>query len=733
MAEQFHQSILEEYEKQNRLLTFEEYIQAVRNEPSQQLRSSSQYLVDAMDFFGKDGKRFRLFDQEFADRRFRLIGQEQVQDHIYQILKSFVREGVNNKVILLHGPNGSAKSSIVACLMRGLEDYSQQPKGALYRFHWIFPVDRHGKPGLGLSGSASPKEEEHSFAKLPDSEIATRVSCELKDHPLFLLPIKERAHFIQGLKLESGFTLSEYIQKGDLSHKSKRIFEALLRSYKGDVRKVLRHVQVERFYISRRYREAAVSIEPQMHVDANAQQVTMDRSLSQLPPALQSLSLIDLGGDLVDGNRGIVEYNDLLKRPIDTFKYLLATTETGTVSVAGTVAFLDTVLIGTCNEAQLDAFKEYPDFPSFRARMELVRVPYLLNYKREAEIYEVQGRRVAGDRHVAPHALSSAALWAVLCRLKKPNPSHYPGNAAYVMNSIGPLEKARILSDGTLPMRMSSEEKKILKALIEEIHREYSNVPYYEGRVGPSPREMKVILFQALERNERGILSPLGLFAELEDFVKHTSEFDYLREDVVEGYHDCRQFVSTVRDHYLDELDKEVRSCLGMHDEKQYSDFLKKYVQHLSAHLKKEKIRNAVTDRLEDPDRTLMDEFEKVVEATDDRDLFRQNLMTQLGVYALENPQRNRDGVEYGKVFPDLVQKVRDHYIDEHTQLMKRVQDALTIFQGDGDPAKERLKTLEQQEANKIAQRMIKNMVEKYSYNEVSAREAFAFLIQKRY
>ena len=34
---------------------------------------------------------------------------------------------------------------------------------------------------------------------------------------------------------------------------------------------------------------------------------------------------------------------------------------------------------------------------------------------------------------------------------------------------------------------------------------------------------MKIILFNALERNSKGILSPLGLFAELEDFVNRTS------------------------------------------------------------------------------------------------------------------------------------------------------------------------------------------------------------------
>lgn len=736
-ADPIHRQIKDEYEKQNRILSYEEYLELLKQAPARQLRSSSQYLLDMMDHFGRTGRRFNLFDQTFADTRFRLIGQEQVQEQIYQILQSFVREGMNNKLILLHGPNGSAKSSIVACLMRGLEEFSQRNEGATYNFHWIFPVDRVGKGGLGLGGSTGRGDDGFdSYAKLPDSDIAARISCELRDHPIFLVPQKHREALLAEMKLPKDFTVSEYIRKGDLSQKSKKIFEALLRSYKGDYKKVLRHVQVERFYVSKRYRDGAVTIEPQMHVDASAQQITMDRSASMLPSSLQFLSLFDLSGDLVDGNRGIVEYNDMLKRPIDAFKYLLTTTETGTVSIAGTVAFIDSVLLGTCNEAQLDAFKEYPDFPSFRARIELVRVPYLLDYKKETEIYRTHVRRLAGDHHVAPHTLESIALWAVLCRLKKPNASHYPGNFSYLVNSLTPLEKAKLFAEGLIPPRLSSDERKLLKAHLEEIRNEYASVPYYEGRIGPSPREMKIVLFNALERNAKKILSPLGLFAELEDFVKRTSEYEYLREDVVEGYHDSRNFITTVRESYLDNLDAEVRSCLGVHDEIQYENFLRRYIQHITAHLKKEKVRNAMTDKMENPDQVLMDEFEKVAGVLEDKEVFRQNIMTQLGVFALENPAASKDGINYASVFPDLMKRLRDFYIDEHSQLMKRVYDVITLFEqreGGAQPLASRTPTVEQQEAEKMAINMIENMKRKYAYNDVSAREAFVYLFQKLY
>ncbi len=729
--DQIHSSVQKEYSDQNRILSFDEYLELVKEMPTRQLRSSAQYLLDTMNHFGKEGSHWKLFDQEFADERFRLIDQEFVQERIHQILRSFVREGANNKLILLHGPNGSAKSSIINCLIRGMEHFSESPDGALYRFHWVFPADRFGKSGLGLGGGSKEEDSHTSFAKLPDADIAARITCELRDHPIFLVPLHQRSDFLAELNLPDSFTVSEYVRKGDLSHKSKQIFEALLRAYKGDYRKVLRHIQVERFYVSKRYHQAATAVEPQMHVDAQARQITMDRSATMLPSSLQFLSLFDLQGELVDGNRGIIEYNDLLKRPIDAFKYLLTTTETGIVSVGGTVAFLDTVLIGTCNESQLDAFKEYPDFPSFKARIELVRVPYLLNYKREEEIYSTQIARVAGDRHVTPRALSVAARWAVLCRLKKPNPSHYPSSFSYLVNSLTPWEKARFLSEGAVPPRLNSDERKMLKSHSDDIRQEYSNVPYYEGRMGPSPREMKIILFNALERNPRNILSPLSLFQELEEFVKRTSEYDYLREDVVEGYHDCKNFISVVRDAYLDELDSEVRSCLGIHDDVQYEGFLRKYVQNVTATIKKEKIKNAVTGRAEDPDKFLMEEFEKTVGVAEDRETFRQNLLTQVGVYALEH-QTSGGQVDYAQVFPDLIKKIRDHYIDEHKSLLKRIYDMITLFERPQDGGKHS-QAPEQIEAEKLARSMLQRMEQKYGYNELSARETFLYLVQKRY
>ena len=67
------------------------------------------------------------------------------------------------------------------------------------------------------------------------------------------------------------------------------------------------------------------------------------------------------------GNRGLVEYSDLLKRPLEHFKYLLGASESQQVSLEQFTLYLDAMLLASSNEKHLAAFKETPDFASFKA------------------------------------------------------------------------------------------------------------------------------------------------------------------------------------------------------------------------------------------------------------------------------------------------------------------------------------------------------------------------------
>lgn len=716
-----------EFEESHFLLGFDEYLQQLENNAEAQLRGSGEYLADMFDFYGKNEAtgRFKIFDEPTESRSISVIGHDDVQARIYKTLRSFSRQGGNNKLILLHGPNGSAKTSIIHAIMGGIEKYSREPEGAVYTFSWIFPVERYTKGGIGITSPKAGREPIRTYAKLPDEEIACRIPSDMKDHPLLLIPVTERLAFLKKLlgdsKAETLWKQApQSLTHGQLSHRSKQIVDALLTSYQGDLAQVLMHVQVERFHYSRRYRAGLVTVEPQMHVDAQYQQITLGRGYSSLPSSLQGLNLFNLSGDLVDGNRGLVEYSDLLKRPIDAFKYLLVACETGSVNVGSAIAYLDTVMIGSTNELQLDAFKEFPDFTSFKGRIELIQVPYLLSFSDEARIYENDIQRIADDKHVAPHTAWAIALWSVLSRLKKPNAVNYSSQVGNIVSKLTPLEKARFYDSLEIPSQLSPEEKKMLKSSQQEIRDEYRNVPYYEGRMGASAREIKSILGDAAHDSNFECLSPLGVFKRLDEFVKHVTEHEFLRQEVKDTYHDSHEFIQVVNQEYLSRIDHEVRDSIGLYDLKQWEDFLKKYVLHISLVLKKEKTKNPITGQLEDPDFALIDEFEKIADAPTEpeaKQMFRQNIISQVGVWSLDHPNQP---VIYAKVFPDFWRKLEKHYYESQKALLVKMRNALLDYGAED-------------EAAELARKTVENMKKNQGYCEHCAREVIIYLMRQRY
>lgn len=726
------------------ILSFDEYLQAFVEAPRQHARSSAQYVRDVLDHFGWEDRetpagkvrRWLLFDLPFEPeaRALRVAGQEEVQAALYRAIGTFVRSGRVNKLILLHGPNGSAKSSIVSALVRGMEAYSNLREGALYRFHWVFPSERRLRGGGGLGfGPRAESGELSSFAHLEGEALDARLSCPMKDHPLLLVPKEERRKLLEercrptareGAR-ETDFVLSDYLLDGELCHTCRQVNDALLASYQGDWLKVLRHVQVERFYVSARYQQAAVTVEPQLSVDAGYRQVTADRSASQLPPALHSLSLFEPQGPLVAANRGVIEYSDLLKRNPEAFKYLLGTSETGRLALDQFVLQLDLVLLASANEKQLAAFKETAEFPSFKGRLELVRVPYLRRVSVEREIYERQITPAAVGKHVAPHATYVAALWAVLTRLKRPIPERYQGELREIVEDLAPLEKLRLYDTGEAPDRLSLAQAKVLKKHAPDLYRESEVYPNYEGRSGASAREIKTALFNAGQSAGARCLTPLAVLEELEALCKDKSVHDFLQQEVVDGYHDHEEFVRVAEAEYLDLIDEEIRDSMGFVSESQYRELFVRYVTLVSHWVKGEKVRNPVTGEYEPPDEQRMAELEKIVMPPgEDRKNFRRGLISAVGAFRLDHPDAAE--IDYAAIFPDLFRRLRDHYFEERKRQLRRSREDVLRYLSDERSALD-------EKARGRVENTLRTLRERYGYCELCAQDAVLFLMRRRY
>src|SRR5690606_1118817 len=135
--------------------------------------------------------------------------------------------GTEKRVLLLHGPVGSAKSTIARLLKKGIENYSKTDAGAMYTFKW---VDPDGKFSDILGG-------------------AREVISPMHEEPLKLVPEELRPKMVE--ELNRGNKTSYRVRvEGDLDPASRFIFREFLKRYNGDWTKVLSHVKIQRLVLS---------------------------------------------------------------------------------------------------------------------------------------------------------------------------------------------------------------------------------------------------------------------------------------------------------------------------------------------------------------------------------------------------------------------------------------------------------------------------------------------------
>ncbi len=667
-----------QFQEERRVLSFAEYLGLVAEAPERFTRDPARYLRDCFDYFGTEeierptgtAKRFTLFDLPFEEENSRagyLVGQEKLQGQVYRALEGFEREGRINRLVLLHGPNGSAKSTFVSCLMRAMEAYSETEQGARYRFSWVFPRGIDGK-SLGFSTESAPPPGD-TYAHLPENRIDAKLTSELREDPLLLLPKEARREFIRSCKREG--RVPESIWSGALSRKNQQIYEALRTAYRGDLSRVLAHVQVERYSISRRYRVGAVTIGPQMAVDARERQISQDRSLGALPASLSAVTLYETFGEIVDASGGILEFGDLLKRPLDTWKYLLSAIETGEVPLQLSNIPLQSVMMASSNALHLQAFMQHPEFASFQGRMALFPVGYLRDRHAEQQIYDSQ---IASQvqKHVAPHVTEMAALWAVLTRLRRAKADRYrDAELGRLATQLTPLEKALLYADREVPRRFEEEEQKRLREGIREIHEEPGGTLDYEGLIGASAREVRAILLDAAS-TEEDCLSPVALIERIEAFCER-DDFAFLTLEPDHGYHDARAFTRIIRSRWLDAVDRELREASGLVERGQYLELFEKYVSHVSHAAKGEQLFNEVTQRYSDPDQPFMHSVEERL-GVDKAEEFRGELLGRVAAWAIDN---GAGPVDYEQVFPSWIQQLEAAYFEEHRKELREVADAL--------------------------------------------------------
>jgi serine protein kinase len=378
--------------------------------------------------------------------------------------------------------------------------------------------------------------------------------------------------------------------------------------------------------------------------------------------------------------------------------------------------------MGSANELHLDAFREHPEFASFRGRLELIRTPYLRSYLEEQAIYDTHVVPQV-KRHVAPHATRVAAMFAVLTRMRKPNVDKYPRPLDSALSNLLAADKMDLYSTGRAADRYGRDVQKLLANSVKDLYAESDAYPIYEGRVGASPREMRGVLLDAAQSPTYKCLSPLAVLEEIDALCQSKAEFEWLQQEVVPGgYHDVKEFRTTVTDRLLTFWEDEFYTASGFIDEARYAELFDRYVQHINVWTKKERIRNKLTGEYEDPDEKLMQEVERLLDVKTDAEGARKQMMSGFAAWAIDHPGQK---VDAATVFPHYLQRMRDAVLAERRPAVARLTRDLVVLlreEGSGLDAQRR------KDADQAFERLVK-----VGYCQSCAADAASTLLRRRF
>lgn len=740
-----NQKYQEQYQKNKVILTFDQFIDEVKKSPRKYMRNSLQYMIDTIDHFGSYETsycgmekllRYKIFDLG-TEQGVPIISGELAQGEAFNILKGFNKSSQNSKLVLLHGPNGSAKTSTIETIANGMQTYSESEEGAIYRFNWIFPGDRETLPqthgdsspiGFASKNQNSSNESLESFALMEDYKIASKLISEYKENPIFLIPMPYRKQLLTQWISESekcspeSVELPKHMLINGLSKKNHQIFENLLNAYGGNLCKVFRHIQIERFFFSKQYRVGLSTVEPQMSIDAHEKQLTLDKNYSNLPAVLHTISFFQSEGELVEANRGMLEFSDLLKRPVESFKYLLNTIEKNSMNLSSGTASLDVVFLGTTNEKHLDSFKTIPDFSSFKGRIELITVPYVLLPELEEKIYAPDVKSILKIKKISPHTINTLCLWAVMTRLKQPDPEYYSKESRSLISRLDPYSKVLLYEGKSLQPTFTLEEQSILFEIRNQIWKESHGMVVYEGRFGASPREIRSLLHRAAHNKNHKTLTPICIFEELQNLTKDRTIYEFLQFEPRAQYHDASLFIEILKKKFIQKFETEIISSMSMADEQEYDILLNRYVDHVVAEIKKERIWDPITTSYLPPSQAIMDDVETILCIKKTKNEHRNTLLSRIAAYKLENPSKE---IIVAEVFYDYLEKIKGHFYEKKRKTVENIFRAMIAV------SKNDTKLFDEDDIAKAKETFI-NVKEKWNYDFDSTVECLQFLLANK-
>ena len=575
--------------------SFANYLDIVIENPKT-ARTAFQRLYDMIASYGfkthteykKKIVHWNFFDDPIDQGKDAIYGLDIHLMKLVNVIKSGAMQyGSEKRVILLHGPVGSAKSTIVRLLKKGLERYTCQKEGALYSYTWV-----NLKEILG------------------DDEI---ISCPVFEEPLHLIPPEQIGTIL--CQINKGHQrLSQVLIKSSLCPVCRFVYKRLMDHYKGDWNKIIgNHIEVKRITLSEEDRIGIGTFQPKDEKNQDSTELTGDINYRKIAiyGSDSDPRAFNFDGEFNIANRGLIEFVEVLKLDVAFLYDLLTASQEHKIKPKKFAQTdIDMVIIGHTNEPEYKKLQNNEFMEALRDRTIKIDIPYITRLSNEISVYEKDfNKHTVPNIHIAPHTIRMASVWSIITRLEEP-------------------KKANLTLMQKLKLYNGQTSQHFTEDNIKELRKEARQ----EGMIGISPRYIQDKISQALILDKgQGCINPFIVLNELESGLRGHSLLN--DEETRKRY---QELLSEVKREYEDIVKHEVQRAISA-DENAIQKLCGNYIDNVKAYIQKEKIRNQYTGSDENPDERMLRSIEDKINISESRkDDFRREIMNYIGALALE-------------------------------------------------------------------------------------------------
>ena len=682
-------------------------------------------------------------------------------------IQTTANKGGDERIVLLHGPQGTAKTSIIRLIINGLQYYSRTANGGIYTFDWVFVEDDFTE-NVGFELPHRRCKDSKSLAHLTDEDLFIRVPCQMNDHPLMLVPKDKRRSYLEQV-VENGhkdIVIPKLLLENELCKNCQTIYDRLLDKYDGDIEKVLNHVQVLRLLVSEIEQIGAATVQPVQNVEANAKLIVRESaSYQNIASIFPGISLHQFEGKWVDANRGILHFSDMFKRDPRFHNSLLSAVQEHIQDCNGVQATVDAMIIATSNIEEYAATKGDPTNKALLDRTRVFDIPYLVRISDEKRIYESKFREAgytedpshSEDKHIMPHIREFVAQFAVLTRLYKPSVSFYEDTVTdpatlHIIRDLSPVQKAFIYDD-RMPRKLQTSEKKLVtapnvKRLLREEHNplegikiKKDTVTYMrEGMSGISPRRVMDLITDVIGNKEdleartkkHKCLGITDFKARMEQIVESGIPGSIMYKDEKE-YLNIKYLLNAAINEYDSCIQQDVQwAIIGMPKE-ELDKNVRDYVTHVQAWIDKTEILNPVTKEYEPPSEKKMRWLEEVlgIKESDAQDHRRSVIIDLAAAYQEARSEAEREGtleipqLDLSDIFADYYDYIYESLLDSAIDKMQVTPDELQrSIQWMGTPKEMHINPPAREEIERITA----NMKKRAPYCDKCAKTALEYV-----